>query len=67
MIPKVAVYDPIVMKKVIAYVEKELSLKSRDEWKRVTQLRLRELGVYHFFHVRGGIVPTIDKAYIAAE
>jgi len=53
--------DPVVMKKAIAFVERELKLREVSEWHRVTLPKLRALGVDNLFLHNGGVVAALAK------
>lgn len=61
IIPKSAYNDPKVIDQAIKFVEKELNLKSVEDWERVDRSTLVELGVYPLLTQRGSLAATLSE------
>jgi len=51
----------LTLRKALAYVEKELKIKEKADWHRVTRGQLDELRVAHFFDRLGGIKSVVER------
>jgi len=51
--------DPLVVKTMIQYLEKELAISTEEEWRRVAVTRLHELGLADFFLKAGGLATVL--------
>jgi len=60
-VSQLAFSDPDSIQKVIEYVQKNLNIKSKEDWNRISIAKLKELGVDIFFEKAGGISAFVNK------
>jgi len=63
MLPRSAASDPTVIQEVIDYVFKTLRMKTLDDWYRVSNAALSDLGVWRFFEKGGGLGAVLQRFY----
>jgi len=60
-VPKEVWTNPTVIAKAVSYIERELNIKERLEWRRVNAEKLRRLRVMYIFRVNGGVESVVER------
>jgi len=63
VLPRSAVKDPDVLLRAVKFVERELKINSRNDWQRVSNSVVQELGLGRLFYRHGGIQSVVEKVY----